>query len=99
MITLKSRLVKSALVLCSTALVAAIPLSISLAGQPSGAGQPNRSCEDAGVTPGQSAAAPGSAFNPDGKAGTVYAGEQPQNSVNPHSVSQYDVACYELSQH
>lgn len=37
--------------------------------------------------------APGSAFNPDGTAGTVYAGEQPQNSRNPVSVSQYDVAC------
>jgi hypothetical protein len=42
--------------------------------------------------------APGSAFNPDGKAGTVYAGEQPQNSNNPKSVSQYDVACFQVSQ-
>ena len=37
--------------------------------------------------------APGSAFYPDGTAGAVYAGEQPQNSRNPVSVSQYDVAC------
>jgi hypothetical protein len=37
--------------------------------------------------------APGSAFNPTGTAGTVYAGEQPQNSNNPAAVSQYDVAC------
>ena len=57
-------------------------------------GQPNVSCESAGaVTPGRSATAPGSAFNPDGKAGTVYAGEQDQNSRNTASVSQYDVAC------
>ena len=35
----------------------------------------------------------GSAFNPAGHAGTVYAGQQPQNSRNTASVSQYDVAC------
>jgi hypothetical protein len=58
-------------------------------------GQPNQSCGSATApnTPGNSAAAPGSAFNPDGKSGTVYAGQQPQNSNNPNSVSQYDVAC------
>jgi hypothetical protein len=62
-------------------------------GNPSGTGQPNQSCETAGTRPGQSSAAPGSAFNEDGIAGTHYAGEQTQNSNNPHSVSQYDVAC------
>src|SRR6478672_919719 len=56
-------------------------------------GQPNASCEETPNTPGNAANAPGSAFNPDGKAGTVYAGEQPQNSRNTASVSQYDVAC------
>jgi hypothetical protein len=58
-------------------------------------GQPNQSCGSATApnTPGNSSSAPGSAFNPDGKAGTVYAGQQPQNSVNPKSVSQYDAAC------
>jgi hypothetical protein len=44
-------------------------------------------------TPGNAASAPGSAFNPDGTAGTKYAGQQPQNSRNTASVSQYDVAC------
>ncbi|HEY8009961.1 MAG TPA: hypothetical protein VIE67_03085 [Rudaea sp.] len=59
-------------------------------------GQPNQSCGSASApnTPGHAAAAPGSAFNPDGKAGTMYAGQQPQNSRNPVSVSQYDVACF-----
>jgi hypothetical protein len=56
-------------------------------------GQPGASCEDTPNQPGNSISAPGSAFNPDGKAGTVYAGTQPQNSKNPNSVSQYDVAC------
>lgn len=58
-------------------------------------GQPNQSCGSATApyTPGNASTAPGSAFNPNGKAGTVYAGQQPQNSVNPKSVSQYDAAC------
>jgi len=57
-------------------------------------GQPNQSCETTGSPPGNSGTAPGSAFNEDGgKAGSKYAGEQPQNSRNTASVSQYDVAC------
>jgi len=58
-------------------------------------GQPNASCGSATApnTPGNAATAPGSAFNPDGHAGTVYAGQQPQNSRNTASVSQYDAAC------
>jgi hypothetical protein len=59
---------------------------------PSSTGQPGVECED-GVPPGHSSSAPGSAFNEDGKAGTHYAGEQPQNSRNTASVSQYDTAC------
>ena len=71
------------------------------ASNPSGTGQPSQSCgsDAAPNTPGNAASAPGSAFNPDGVAGTHYAGEQPQNSVNPKSVSQYDVACFQVSQH
>lgn len=62
---------------------------------PARTGQPNQTCGSATapMTPGRAAQAPGSAFNPDGKAGTVYAGEQPQNSRNTASVAQYDVAC------
>jgi len=70
------------------------------AGNPNGSHQPSQSCgsDSAPDTPGQSSSAPGSAFNPDGHAGTVYAGQQTQNSNNSHSVSQYDVACYHVSQ-
>jgi hypothetical protein len=62
---------------------------------PTTTGQPGAECGDEGALtrPGQSENAPGSAFNPDGKAGTVYAGEQDQNSRNTASVSQYDAAC------
>lgn len=58
-------------------------------------GQPSASCGSASApfTPGNAAAAPGSAFDPTGKAGTVYAGQQPQNSRNTASVAQYDAAC------
>ena len=62
-------------------------------------GQPNQSCQAQPSTPGNAASAPGSAFNTSGVAGTVYAGTQPQNSTNPNSVSQYDVACFQVSSH
>ena len=63
------------------------------------AGQPGQSCQSQPSTPGNAASAPGSAFNTSGKAGSVYAGTQPQNSTNPKSVSQYDVACFQVSNH
>ncbi len=58
-------------------------------------GQPNQTCGSASApeTPGHASTAPGSAFNPNGNAGPKYAGQQPQNSKNPTSVAQYDVAC------
>jgi hypothetical protein len=56
--------------------------------------QPSQSCEDLLNQPGNSIDASGSAFNPDGKAGAVYAGNHdPINDKNTASVSQYDVAC------
>lgn len=63
---------------------------------PVASGQPNQDCEDLiasgdGSDPGNSASSGHSAFG--GSAGDVYAGSQPQNSRNPASVSQYDVAC------
>src|SRR5437773_35762 len=87
---------------CETRDSSAVTLTLALwlmagAGSVACAGQPGAGCADCSSTPGQSASAPGSAFNPDGKAGTVYAGEQPQNSRNPNSVSQYDVACRNVS--
>ena len=94
-----NHITRLSLVLLLAVLVLALPLSTVLAANPPGTGQPNQSCETAGVTPGHSATAPGSAFNENGVAGTHYAGEQPQNSKNPHSVSQYDVACFQVSQH
>jgi len=84
---------KASLALLLVALMIFMPLSVAFAGQP------GVECDDFALRPGHSDTAPGSAFNEDGHAGTVYAGEQPQNSNNPHSVSQYDVACMKVSQH
>jgi hypothetical protein len=72
------------------------------AGNPSGTGQPSQAClsDTAPSEPGNAASAVGSAFNENGGiAGSLYAGSQPQNSSNPSSVSQYDVACFQVSQH
>jgi hypothetical protein len=72
------------------------------AGNPSGRGQPSQTClsSTAPIEPGSAASAPGSAFNENGGiAGSMYAGDQPQNSNNLKSVSQYDVACFQVSQH
>ena len=71
--------------------------SAAFANSTGSTGQPNQSCQAQPSTPGNAASAPGSAFNTSGKAGTVYAGTQPQNSKNPTSVSQYDVACFQVS--
>lgn len=79
-------------------LLSLIGASLVLAANPSGNGQPNQSCQEQPSTPGNAASAPGSAFNTNGTAGGVYAGQQPQNSNNPNSVSQYDVACFQVSQ-
>ena len=86
--------------------------TLSLAGATSGlamqnptTGQPGAPANTCGpdnpVTPGKSANAPGSPFNPNGQAGAVYAGN-PGTASLAHSnstaaVSQYDTACVRLS--
>jgi hypothetical protein len=93
----RKRFFKGSIVVFIALLLLAIPLFGAFAASTGTKGQPNQSCEVQPVRPGNAISAPGSAFNPDGKAGTVYAGEQPQNSNNPKSVSQYDVACFQVS--
>ena len=87
------RKAKAVVALLLVILMVLIPMTVAFAAQP------GIDCDEFTQTPGHSATAPGSAFNEDGHAGTVYAGEQPQNSNNVHSVSQYDVACEKVSQH
>jgi len=89
---------------CSVGFLVAAPASAwatvtPTTGQP---GAPANTCGPANlVTPGGSAAAPGSVFNPSGQAGVVYAGNPGTaslaNSNSTATVSQYDVACVQLS--
>jgi hypothetical protein len=67
----------------------------SAARNPSGTGQPSQECGGEGAT----ATPPGFDTGGFAHAETQYAGSQPQNSNNPKSVSQYDVACFQVSQH
>jgi hypothetical protein len=82
------------------AVILALVLALAVAAVgPALAGQPDVECEDFSSSPGHASDARGSAFAEDGVAGQHYAGEQPQNSQNSHSVSQYDVACEKVSSH
>ena len=89
---------------CAVGLVIATPVSAwaiqnPTTGQP---GAPANTCgPDNAVTPGASANAPGSPFNANGQAGAVYAGNPGTaslaNANSTAAVSQYDVACVQLS--
>jgi hypothetical protein len=76
----------------------------ALAANPPGTGQPSQTClsQTAPSEPGNAAGASGSAFNETtpGTAGTVYAGngQTTQTPANGAAVSQYDVACFQVSQ-
>jgi hypothetical protein len=91
-----------------TAMVAAVMCAVGVSGalgasNPSGTGQPSQTClsSTAMTEPGNAAAAPGSAFNETGPgtAGTVYAGNgvSATTAGSTKAVSQYDVACYQVS--
>jgi hypothetical protein len=76
--------------------VAVVPALASAAGNPSGTGQPSAEC-----------GAPGAESQPAGfgtagfaHAETVYAGSEGTPSAahgSPHAVSQYDVACFQVT--
>ena len=65
-------------------------------------GQPSQSCQNTTppAFPGNTGTAPGSAFN--GTAGSVYANPTSMGGLqsgNPQVASQYDVACFQQTQH
>jgi hypothetical protein len=79
---------------------------------PSGPGQPGApgtTCDFSGQPsatsqqPGNASDAPGSVFNPSGQAGTVYAGNPGTASLDhansANAVSQYDIACFQVTTH
>ena len=83
---------------CVIAAAGSIAVANASAGNPSptGRGQPSQSCQAEPTGP------PGITSTTNGfatRAVNVYAGSAPQNSTNPKSVSQYDVACYQVSTH
>jgi hypothetical protein len=89
---------------CSAGLILAAPATAWATVSPS-TGQPGAPANTCGpdnpMTPGASAAAPGSPFNSSGQAGVVYAGN-PDTASLAHAnstvaVSQYDAACVQLS--
>ena len=88
-------------VLSTAGAVFATPSPTGSPGQP---GAPGTTCGslDASQTP-PSASAGGSAFNPNGTAGMVYAGNPGTasltNANSSHAVSQYDIACFQLTHH
>jgi len=63
-------------------------------------GQPSQNCQATLAFPGHTSSAPGSAFT--GSAGNVYANPTSQGGIssgNSHVAAQYDVACFQQSQH
>jgi hypothetical protein len=95
------RLFLVAAVVCAFALAVAGAFAAS---NPNGTEQPSQEClsSTAPQEPGHAANASGSAFNETGpgKAGTVYAGNgvSATTAGSTNAVSQYDVACYQVSQ-
>jgi hypothetical protein len=86
-----------------TAIVAVLAFAgAASAGQPGvTAGNECRVTENALETPGGSIKAKGSPFNPEGTAGEHYAGNPETKSLehanSEHAVSQYDIACVQVS--
>jgi hypothetical protein len=77
-----------------------VPTGVAVAAaNPSGTGRPSQSCQDlesaGGTTPGHAAASPGSPFNEPG-IDSVDGGIGGQHYSE---TSQYDVACFQVSQH
>ena len=72
-------------------------------GQPgTGGGNGSTSCSNFTTTPGNSANGQ-SPFNPNGQSAQVYAGNPGTASMlhsnSPHSVSEYDIACFQQTVH
>ncbi|HZU81208.1 MAG TPA: hypothetical protein VE991_14925 [Acidimicrobiales bacterium] len=85
-----------------------VPTGVAVAQQSPSTGQPgapNVTCGSQGATstPGGSTGAAGSPFNANGTSGTVYAGnpgtQSSAHSNSTASVSQYDVACEQVTSH
>lgn len=75
--------------------VCAIPAAPAFAANPPGTGKPSQSCQDLEPnTPGNSANSPGSPFNEPG----INSADGGIGGQHYSENSQYDVACYQMSQ-
>jgi hypothetical protein len=86
---------RSVLVAGAIAVAVLAPSSAAFADNPPGQGPPGQSCQDLGLTtPGNAANSPGSPFNEP-------SGSNPGGTGGQHysEKSQYDVACFQQSQH
>jgi hypothetical protein len=83
----------------ATVAILSLSASVALAGNPAGSGQPGAECGDEGATmepagflTGGFATAESQYAGSDGTASLAH-------SQSDHSVSQYDIACYQITQH
>jgi hypothetical protein len=101
---MKRFLVKGIAATILVVVLAFLPVTLVFAASPGTQGQPSQTClsSTAPSEPGQAASAPGSAFNETspGTAGVVYAGNgvSATTANSSNAVSQYDVACFQVSQ-
>ena len=94
---MKRFIVISAILVILVAGLAVSSFTRVFAANPGTQGQPNQSCQT--VFPSGTLVPNG--FNTGGfaNADAHYAGSQPQNTINSHTVSQYDVACFQNGGH
>jgi hypothetical protein len=81
------------------ALAVTVPAAYAGNGNPNGTGPPSQSCQTieaaGGTTPGHASSSPGSPFNEP----TINSQNGGTGGQNYSEKSQYDVACYHVSQH
>jgi hypothetical protein len=86
-------------VIATCVVFAAVGSAAYAASNPSGTGPPSQSCQDieaaGGTTPGHAASSPGSPFNEPG----INSTNGGTGGQHYSESSQYDVACYQVSQH
>jgi hypothetical protein len=90
-----------AMLVVSMAAAAVWPAGSLAARNPSGTGKPSQSCQEilppegVGKAPGKSSSSPGAPFNEPGLSSELGG----TGGQNYNESSQYDVACYQVSQH
>jgi hypothetical protein len=85
---------RSAVYAASLVLLGLTPTVALASGNPHGTGPPSQSCQAEPSSPGNSASSPGAPFNEP-------SGNNPGGTGGQHysQSSQYDVACYQVSNH